>query len=295
MKSLLPFVLILACLPPTTASAQDSNLPLNRIDPTEPSSEQLAAEKKREEQQAIEQKWAEDQTAKREDETEQQHIERLIELLVFLDDEAKQTPETQQLLKSDGAAQESSELRKRFYRCQMAFTLLSNYKATAFPAMVSHLDDKRGSIHFRNHFKGSSVGDACYWNIYLQLQDRPEGYPKVGLMRLGRDGKEHEKPYWAGITPFDELGAKNWLEANKHLSYPQMQIKCLTWLLEKEKAIGAPDADGYFINILPLEIQILKRRIECGEKIEAELANLELRQKEKRANEIPPELLPAKE
>ena len=57
--------------------------------------------------------------------------------------------------------------------------------------------------------------------------------------------------------------------------------------------LARSDPENYF-TLLPLEIQILKRRIECGEKVEAELANLERRQKEKLASEIPPELLPAK-
>ena len=57
-----------------------------------------------------------------------------------------------------------------------------------------------------------------------------------------------------------------WLIENSDLSYPEKQIKCLNWLLEKEKAIGACDSDSYFINILPLEIRILEREADSGKK-----------------------------
>jgi hypothetical protein len=158
------------------------------------------------------------------------------------------------------------------------------------------------SLPLHHHCLNSTVGEWCNWNIRFQLKDLPQDYSSYPAARLGRDGQEYDRSSWGIATSDDQErrgvlshnSLKNWLEANKSLSYPQMQIKCLTWLLEKEKAIGCPDAESYFLNILLLEIQILKRRLECGEKVEAELAILERRQKEKLAIEIPAELLPAK-
>ena len=85
-----------------------------------------------------------------------------------------------------------------------------------------------------------------------------------------------------------------WLQKNKESSYVEKQIKCLKWLLEKEKAIGACDADSYFVNILPLEIRLLERRLEAGEKVEQELERLRKVKKKKLVNEIPSALLPDK-
>ena len=158
--------------------------------------------------------------------------------------------------------------------------------------LIKHLDDKRQSINFRNHHLGNSVSHACYWNIYFQLQDRPPDYSRYGYSRKGRDGKDHPKPYWKG-SPFDEAGGlREWLTANENLNYQQKQIKCLNWLLEREKLIGAPNAQSYFINILPLEIQILQRRLENGEDVETELKRLRNIQMGKLVDQVPKELLP---
>jgi len=180
---------------------------------------------------------------------------------------------------------------KAWDTCIAAFEKLSTYQERAFPQLVRHLDDKRPSIPFRNHRLGFEVGNACYWNLYYQLQDRPDDYSRYGYYRKGRDGKEHPQPYWKG-TPFDDAGGvKKWLAAHRGLSYPQMQVECLRWLLKKEKEIGAPDAASYFLNILPLEIQILKRRQQAGEDVQAELKRLQKIKQEKRVDQIPRELL----
>ena len=71
-----------------------------------------------------------------------------------------------------------------------------------------------------------------------------------------------------------------------------MQIKCLNWLLEREKKIGAPDADSYFLNILPLEIRILERRLEAGAGVEKELKRLRDALAKKDVTVIPVNLLP---
>lgn len=216
-------------------------------------------------------------------------IRQLIDQLVFEGGEAADEP-----VLSPGIGDDSDEYRRRHERCQKAFKQLSSFKERAFPYLVAHLDDKRPSINFRNHDVRHSVGDACYWTIHFQLQDRPKDYSSYGYQRKGRDGKWHPKPYWEG-TPFDEAGGlREWLEVNKALSYPQMQIKCLKWLLEGEKEIGAGDAESYFEDILPLEIQILRRRMESGEDVGAELERLRAIQREKRAGDVPSELLPPK-
>ena len=178
-------------------------------------------------------------------------------------------------------------------KCISAFRKLMELKGKAIPFLVEHLEDKRSSVHFRNHFMGHSVGNACHWNLYFQLQDRPENYSSYGHQRTGRDGERHTQPYWAG-TPFDGAGGiPEWLKLNAKLSYPEKQIKCLNWLLEAEKKIGVPDTDSYFVNILPLEIQILKRKIESGEDLKAELEKLETALKNSDASIVPKELLPS--
>jgi len=133
----------------------------------------------------------------------------------------------------------SPECHQRFETCLAAFKKLSELKDRAFPLLVEHFDDRRQSINFMNHRAENSVGDACYWNIYFQLQDCPDNYSEYGFQRTGRDGRDHPKPYWEG-TPFgDAAGLKKWLEENRDLTYPQMQVRCLQWLLERS-ARSAP-------------------------------------------------------
>lgn len=213
-------------------------------------------------------------------------IRALVEQLVFAESEAQNRPvlaphgrkeddkhlfdaENNRLFydpsRSGGGPKDPEEYRQRFETCQAAFEKLTEFKIAAFPVLIEHLDDKQQSINFRNHFLGNSVGNACHWILYYQLQDEPDNYSEYGESRKGSDGKKHVKPYWEG-TPFDEAGGpKKWLEANKRLSYRQMQIKCLQWLLDKEKAIGAPDAESYALNIRPLETRILERKQQAGE------------------------------
>lgn len=238
---------------------------------------------------------------------QEKEIKGLIEQLVFADGDASNEPiltpgmvisdsdgNTKSLPGSPGYHENPNDYDQRFKRCQDAFQRLSELKGTAIPFLVEHLDDKRQSINFRNHYLGNSVGDACYWNIYFRLQDRPRDYSRYGYQRKGRNGEYHPKPYWEG-TPFDsEGGLKEWLEKNNELSYVQKQIKCLRWLLEKEKTIGACDPESYFVNILPLEIRILERRLEAGEKVEQKLKHLWEVKRKKLVEEIPSDLLPDK-
>jgi len=234
---------------------------------------------------------------------QEREIRSLIEQLVFTNapasdeplinpriiDSVRTTTNAKQELDN---SQKMKDYRKRFESCQSAFRKLTDFKGLAFPFLIEHLDDARQSIPFRNHFTGFSVGDACYWNIYFQLQDRPQDYSEYGYQRKGRDGKSHPKPYWDG-TPFDDAGGlKKWVEKNKEVPYTEMQIKCLRWLLDKEKEIGAFDADSYFLNILPLEIRILQRKREAGKDVAKELNRLQEVLKKKDVKQIPPGLLP---
>lgn len=219
---------------------------------------------------------------------EEKSIRALVESLVFEHERATETP----LISPGIAGDDDKEYERQFKKCQQAFEGLTAFKGKALPILVEHLEDKRPSIHFRNHHLGHSVGDACYWNIYLQLQDQPENYSEYGYQREGRDGKDHPKPYWEG-TPFDEAGGlAEWLEANKKLSYAEMQIKCLTWLLDREKEIGASDPESYFVNILPLEIRILERKSELGVDVNEELKRLRGVLERKDADAVPRDLLP---
>ncbi|WP_395733646.1 hypothetical protein [Prosthecobacter sp.] len=188
----------------------------------------------------------------------------------------------------------SDAYRKRYEGCEAAYKKLSTFKKTAFPFLLEYLGDERQSIAFRNHSLSQSVGAACFWNIYYQLQDLPQNYSSYGWSREGRDGKQHPKPYWVG-TPFDDAGRlTEWMKQNQQLSYPEMQIKCLEWLLEKEKTIGAADAASYFENILPLEIRILERKMETGAEVKEDLARLRTALGQKNEAIIPAALLPSK-
>jgi hypothetical protein len=241
----------------------------------------------------------EDQEANHDRESE---IRSLIELLVFSDGPASNRPivdPNMKIVDADGnakpisgASDDAEKRRQKFNACQQAFNKLYEMKEVAIPFLVEHLDDDRQSINFRNHYTGNSVGDACFWNIYYQLVDQPNDYSEYGYSRMGRDGQNHPKPYWEG-TPFDDVGGlKTWLQQNSELNYLEMQIKCLRWLLEREKQIGAADSDSYFRNILPLEIRILERRKENGDDVDDELARLVRIRDNKLADEVPQELLP---
>lgn len=197
-------------------------------------------------------------------------INALIEQLVFTSGRA-----TDQPVLSPGVEDNTKEYRNRFETCQKAFQELTRFKDLAFPILVEHLHDKRQSINFRNHYQGNSVGDACYWCVYLQLLDHPADYSRYGYTRRGRDGKPYPKPYWKG-TPFDGAGGLSaWLVENEKLNYIEMQMKCIEWLLNKEKQIGAPDPESYHVNILPLEIRLLELRLKNGENVQAELSLLQ--------------------
>jgi hypothetical protein len=255
--------------------------------------------------------WAqEDKRATPEAPTKAQEVEirRLIEQLALSDREAPDPKKliegvkTGELEVEDTIPPMPPELQekpdpdyaKRFKGCQEAFKKLGEFKSLAFPFMIEHLEDKRQSIAFRNHSLQQSVGDACYWSIYYQLHDTPSEYSSYGYQRKGRDGELHVKPYWRENI-FDEAGGlKKWLTEHNKLSYLEMQIACLNWLLEREKQIGASDAESYFENILPLEVRILERRKETGADVDQDLERLRTAFRGKDASVIPKALIPDK-
>ncbi|MES2923001.1 MAG: hypothetical protein V4819_15710 [Verrucomicrobiota bacterium] len=173
-----------------------------------------------------------------------------------------------------------------------AFKRLIAFNELAFPILASHLDDERPSRMHWNHTFARTVGALCYRVIHDQLTEFPEDYSQYGLRRTGRDGKGHQKPYW-GSAPYDESGGLGkWLEQNQNLSYPEKRIKCLNWLLDGEKKIGVIDPEGYYENILPLELAILELKASTGQDVANDLARVRKLAKMRPANQVPKELLP---
>lgn len=174
-----------------------------------------------------------------------------------------------------------------------AFKQLASFQELAFPILTSHLDDERPSLMHWNHKVARTVGRVCYQIIHDQLTFFPEGYTNYGLQRTGRDGVGHEKPYWRS-NPYEEAGGlKKWLQQNERLSFRQMRIQCLTWLLEGEKQIGVVDPAGYFLHVLPLELGILELQASDGQDVTQELERVRKLSKTRTADQVPKELLPA--
>jgi hypothetical protein len=219
-------------------------------------------------------------------EKQEAKIRSLIEHLVFTKGPATHVP-----VYEPDVADAKGDYRDRYERCCKAFKKLLEFKERSLPILVEHLEDKRQSINFRNHDLRNSVGDACYWNLYEQLQPMPENYSSYGYSRRGLDGEYHPKPYW-GRSPFDAAGGvKPWLEQNARLSYVEKQIKCLTWLLDEEKKIGAYEAEDYFVDILPLEIAILEKRESLGEPVAERLNRLRDILRSRRPSDVPEAML----
>ncbi|GAA5120810.1 hypothetical protein JIN84_06050 [Luteolibacter yonseiensis] len=245
-------------------------------------------------------------------------VRALVEDLVMEEQAAAPLSIAQQLAGETGV---SEDYKKRFEKCRRAFKKLTELKKNAFPVLTEHLGDKRPSITFGDLSKTTTVGDACYTNIHFQLVEVPARDPRFEIVRLGRDGRPHLRPN-SGKTPFDPAGplakfleAKanlteremristetpfdaagglaKWLEANARLTHTEMRIKCLDWLLDREKEIGANDAEGYFINIMPIEIRILEIRKEAGEDVGKELDRMRIALAGKDPAVVPPSLLP---
>lgn len=184
------------------------------------------------------------------------------------------------------------ELQGYYQKRTDAFRQLASFQELAFPILAEHLDDERPSLIHWNHKVARTVGRVCYQVIHDQLTFFPEGYSDYGLQRTGRDGAGHVKPYWRS-NPYEEAGGLGkWLQQNQGLSFRQMRIKCLTWLLEEEKEIGVVDPAGYFVHVLPLELGILELQASDGEDVTEELARVRKLSRTRSADQVPKELLP---
>ncbi len=190
------------------------------------------------------------------------------------------------------------ELRGYYKIRDDAFKRLTAFKDLAFPQLVAHLDDGRPSEKYWNHSRAKTVGRMCYRVIHDQLTEFPPGYTEYGWARTGSNGQSHVKPYWAG-TPYDGSGGtdaaddlRKWLQQNQNLSYSGKRVKCLTWQLGEEKKIGVIDPHGYYVNILPLELEILELQAAAGQDVSNELARVRILSKTRPANQVPKELMP---
>jgi hypothetical protein len=185
------------------------------------------------------------------------------------------------------------ELQGYYQKREDAFKQLASLQELAFPILAAHLDDERPSLIHWNHKVARTVGRVCHQVIHDQLTFFPEGYSDYGLQRTGRDGAGHVKPYWQS-NPYEEAGGLGkWLQQNQGLSFRQMRIKCLTWLLHGEKQIGVVDPAGYFVHVLPLELGILELQASDGQDVTQELERLRKLSRTRSADQVPMELLPA--
>lgn len=185
------------------------------------------------------------------------------------------------------------ENRRRAKRCALAFERLSNLGELAFPFLIEHLEDKRPSVDFHGHLRDRFVGTACHLIIRYQIEGYPEDYGQYGYQRIGKDGGLHVVPRNRSDSPFWDI--RNWLESNRDVSLAGKRIRAMEWALDQERKIGAFGAEGYYVNILPLEIGILERKAELGADVGGELKRLKKIRDERKEESEPRELLPVKE
>lgn len=219
---------------------------------------------------------------------EQQEITKLIDLLEFVSD-GEESDSFDELIAEypyDGSD-------TAYQKVQNAYQKLKDYQVKSLPLLVQHLKDKRSSLSFPYGAMGGrfTVGNACYWNIYSQLVDLPEEYSRHGYSRLGRGGKIYRQPQDCANL-FDHAGGiDQWLKQNSHFCYIEMQIQSLKWLLSEEKKIGIPKPEFYFLYILPLEIQILRKQKLMGLPVDEELSQLTQALQEGNPSIVPKDLL----
>lgn len=219
---------------------------------------------------------------------DQQEINRLIDQLEFVADNS--TSESFDELIAEYPYDGSDAA---YQKVQNAYQKLKDYQVKSLPLLAQHLKDKRSSLSFPYGAMGGSltVGNACYWNIYSQLVDLPEEYSRHGYSRLGRGGKIHRQPQDC-TNLFDHAGGiDQWLKQNSDLCYIEMQIQGLKWLLTAEKKVGIPKAESYFLHILPLEIQILRKQKLMGLPVDEALKHLEQALRERNLSIVPKDLL----
>jgi hypothetical protein len=129
----------------------------------------------------------------------------------------------------------------------------AEYGAVAFPFLIKHLNDRRQSVAMRRVMP-ANVGDACYCIITQQLYALPDGY-RGSFYRKGSDGELHERPV-SMVDLFSHQSLTAWLEKRKGKSLTEMQIEALSWVIEKERAIGARTKDDENEFLAPLETRL---------------------------------------
>ncbi|ODA36806.1 hypothetical protein [Planctopirus hydrillae] len=219
---------------------------------------------------------------------EQQEITKLIDLLEFVSN-GKESDSFDELIAEypyDGSD-------AAYQKVQNAYQKLKDYQVKSLPLLVQHLKDNRSSLSFPYGAMGgrSTVGNACYWNIYSQLVDLPEEYSWHGYSRLGRGGKIYRQPRDCANLFDHASGIDQWFKQNSDLCYIEMQIQGLKWLLTAEKKVGIPKAESYFLHILPLEIQILRKQKLMGLPVDEALKHLEQALRERDLSIVPKDLL----
>lgn len=171
-----------------------------------------------------------------------QRIDALIERLALSDGPAADGP-----VFSPSVDTHPSDRRMIAYE---AADQLTKIGYPAFPKLVAKLDDRRQSAAF-GRWQRMDVGMACYsilmWQVY-SLPDDVSG----SIYRDGADGKPGRRPVYS-MQIWDEEDLGTWLEARKDKPLIDIQLEALSWVLEKERAIGAADEEERNDHIVPLE------------------------------------------
>ena len=134
---------------------------------------------------------------------------------------------------------------------------LKKFGAEAFPLLLASLDDIRQSVAFRRVLP-STIGDACYTLITIQLYSLPPDY-SGSICRKGADGRLHERPVFSNDL-FATLDLKHWLAARRGHTLRELQIEALGWVLSEEEKIGAatPSDEEKFLAPLRARYSVLK-------------------------------------
>lgn len=186
-------------------------------------------------------------------------IDALIERLAISNEPAaeepvytpsRDTPKSDRRMVAYGAAE---ELRKLGY--------------AAFPQLIAKLDDRRQSGAF-GRWRRHDVGMACYSILMWQVYSLPDD-ASASFYRTGADGKPHSRPVHLDQI-WEKEGLGPWLEARKKQPLIEIQLEALSWVLDREREIGAQDEEAKKEHIAPLErgLEKLKKEAEAaGQKV----------------------------
>ena len=122
-------------------------------------------------------------------------------------------------------------------RISLAAAELTGSGKDAWPILFAHLNDKRPSYAAREVIGPYDVGHQCYYILYYQVADPPQGYYK-SKVRKGKDGKYHSRP---GAYVEFKPDLITWLETRKHKSLNEMRLEVMKNILVKDNEIGYPD------------------------------------------------------